>query len=69
MPCSATPVPPFGGLREEARLASGIVRDGTPADDGMSAYADVTYDELVALQHYIRDRAEAVLAAKEGGGS
>ena len=69
MPCPATPLLPSGGLREEARLASCVVRDGTRADNGMPAYADITCDELVAPQPYIRDRTEAALAAKEGGGS
>ena len=47
------------------RFAS-VVRDGRRAEDGMPAYRDITFDELVALQHYIRDRAEAALAG--GGG-
>ena len=49
------------------RFAS-VVRDGRRADDGMPAYRDITFDELVSLQHYIRDRAEAGLAAGGGGG-
>jgi quinohemoprotein ethanol dehydrogenase len=48
------------------RFAS-VVRDGRRADDGMPAYRDITFEELVSLQHYIRDRAEAALAAGGGG--
>jgi hypothetical protein len=44
-----------------------VVRDGTRAVNGMPAYADITLDELIALQHYIRGRADADLAAMEGG--
>ena len=50
------------------RFAS-IVRDGRRAEDGMPAYRDIPFSELVSLQHYIRDRAEAALALVEGGGS
>jgi quinohemoprotein ethanol dehydrogenase len=47
---------------------AGVVRDGERATDGMPMYADMSYDDLVALQHYIRARAESGLAALEGGG-
>jgi quinohemoprotein ethanol dehydrogenase len=40
-----------------------IVRDGTRAVNGMPAYAEISLDELVALQHYIRGRAEAGLSS------
>jgi quinohemoprotein ethanol dehydrogenase len=46
---------------------AGVVRDGERAASGMPAYADISYDELVGLQHYIRQRAEAGLAARGGG--
>jgi quinohemoprotein ethanol dehydrogenase len=61
--------PDLRGSRIVASLErfAGVVRDGIRADDGMPAYADITYDELVALQHYIRDRAEAALAERDGG--
>jgi quinohemoprotein ethanol dehydrogenase len=49
------------------RFAS-VVRDGEHAAEGMPMYTDITYDELVALQHYIRQRAEAGLAAGAGAG-
>jgi quinohemoprotein ethanol dehydrogenase len=38
-----------------------VVRDGVRAVNGMPRYADITYDQLVVLQHYIRERAEAQL--------
>jgi quinohemoprotein ethanol dehydrogenase len=44
-----------------------VVRDGVRAVNGMPRYQDITYDELVSLQHYIRDRAEAALATGGGG--
>jgi quinohemoprotein ethanol dehydrogenase len=44
-----------------------VVRDGARAVNGMPAYADITLGELTALQHYIRDRAEADLVAVSGG--
>jgi quinohemoprotein ethanol dehydrogenase len=47
---------------------AGVVRDGERASDGMPMYADMSYDDLVALQHYIRAEAETGLAALEGGG-
>ena len=47
---------------------AGVVRDGERAGDGMPMYPDITYDELVALQHYVRQQAEAGLAARESGG-
>jgi quinohemoprotein ethanol dehydrogenase len=64
-----------GGLAPDLRASrvvpslerlAGVVRDGERADDGMPMYADITYDELVVLQHYLRDRAEVALGA--GGG-
>ena len=39
------------------------------AVNGMPRYAEITFDELVALQHYIRDRAESALADESGGGA
>ncbi|NIP79275.1 MAG: PQQ-dependent dehydrogenase, methanol/ethanol family, partial [Gemmatimonadetes bacterium] len=50
-----------GGLAPDLRASrvvsslerfAGVVRDGERSDDGMPMYADITYDELVALQHY-----------------
>jgi quinohemoprotein ethanol dehydrogenase len=61
-----------GGLTPELRSSpvvaniedfASVVRDGTRAVNGMPAYAQITLDELIALQHYIRARAEAQLAA------
>ncbi len=46
---------------------AGVVRDGERAEDGMPMYSDISYDELTALQHYIRQRAEQALAAEGGG--
>ena len=66
-----------GGLAPDLRASrvvsslerfAGVVRDGERSDDGMPMYADITYDELVSLQHYLRDLAEAALAAREDGG-
>jgi quinohemoprotein ethanol dehydrogenase len=60
-----------GGLTPDLRASrlvtsledfASVVRDGTRAVNGMPAYADVTLEELVALQHYIRNRAVADLA-------
>ncbi|MDX1495367.1 MAG: PQQ-binding-like beta-propeller repeat protein, partial [Longimicrobiales bacterium] len=45
---------------------AGVVRDGERASDGMPMYPDISYDELVALQHYIRQQADAALAAQGG---
>ncbi len=45
-----------------------VVRDGARAVNGMPMYQDITYDELVSLQHYLRDRAELALDAGGGGG-
>jgi len=42
---------------------AGVVRDGERASDGMPMYSDISYDDLVALQHYIRQRAEVALAS------
>ena len=47
---------------------AGVVRDGTLAFRGMPAYADITFDQLTGLQHYIRQQAEVALAAGEEGG-
>jgi quinohemoprotein ethanol dehydrogenase len=64
-----------GGLTPDLRASTvvpsledfaGVVRDGSRAVNGMPAYVNVTYDELVALQHFIRARADADLAALEG---
>jgi len=38
-----------------------IVRGGTRANRGMPQYADITDQELTALQHYIRERADAAM--------
>jgi len=66
-----------GGLTPDLRASTivgsledfaGVVRDGARAVNGMPAYVNVTYDELVALQHYLRARAEADLAAMGGAG-
>lgn len=46
---------------------AGVVRDGERASDGMPMYADITFDELVGLQHFIRERADAALALRGGG--
>ncbi|HSH76046.1 MAG TPA: PQQ-binding-like beta-propeller repeat protein, partial [Longimicrobiales bacterium] len=63
-----------GGLTPDLRASlivprledfASVVRDGTRAVNGMPAYADITLDELVALQHYVRSRADADLAAME----
>jgi quinohemoprotein ethanol dehydrogenase len=60
-----------GGLTPDLRASpivgsledfAGVVRDGTRAVNGMPAYADITLDELVALQHCIRNRAATDLA-------
>jgi quinohemoprotein ethanol dehydrogenase len=62
-----------GGLTPDLRASlivprledfASVVRDGSRAVNGMPAYADITLDELVAVQHYIRARAEADLAAQ-----
>lgn len=37
-----------------------IVRGGTRANRGMPQYADITDQELTALQHYLRQQAEAM---------
>ena len=42
-----------------------IVRDGLNTGKGMPAYADLTDRELESLRHYIRQQAEAGLAAKD----
>jgi quinohemoprotein ethanol dehydrogenase len=41
-----------------------VVRNGTRAVGGMPAYADMTDEELTALQHYIRQQADRALEAK-----
>lgn len=62
-----------GGLTPDLRASlivtrledfASVVRDGARAVNGMPAYADISLDELVALQHYIRARAETDLAAQ-----
>ena len=68
-----------GGLTPDLRASrivpslerfAGVVRDGERADDGMPAYVDIDYDQLVRIQHYIRREAETALAsASAGGGS
>jgi len=45
---------------------AGVTRDGERAAEGMPAYVDITYDQLVALQHYIRQQAEVGLASQAG---
>jgi quinohemoprotein ethanol dehydrogenase len=61
-----------GGLTPDLRASpivgdledfAGVVRDGTRAVNGMPAYSDITLEELVALQHYIRSRAVADMAS------
>jgi quinohemoprotein ethanol dehydrogenase len=61
-----------GGLTPDLRASAlvadledfaSVVRDGTRAVNGMPAYADISLDELVALQHYIRNRAVTDLAS------
>ncbi|MDH3271865.1 MAG: PQQ-dependent dehydrogenase, methanol/ethanol family [Gemmatimonadota bacterium] len=48
---------------------AGVVRDGERAAEGMPMYPDITLDDLVGLQHYIREQAELALAARrEAGG-
>ena len=63
-----------GGLAPDLRASSvvtqleelaSIVRDGARAVNGMPQYAEITLDELRAVQHYIRDRADVDLAATE----
>ena len=39
-----------------------IVRDGIRAMNGMPRYADLTDEELIALQHYVREQAAIALA-------
>lgn len=39
-----------------------IVRDGSRAMNGMPQYSDLTDDELVAIQHYVRQQASIALA-------
>ncbi len=65
-----------GGLTPDLRASTlvmdveqfaSVVRDGVRAVNGMPRYADITFDELVSLQHYIRDRADLALAEGEGG--
>lgn len=41
-----------------------IVRGGTRAPRGMPMYAEITDEELAALQHYIRQQAEVALTRK-----
>ena len=41
-----------------------VLRSGARAARGMPAYTDITDQELTALQHYIRQRAEAALRPK-----
>jgi quinohemoprotein ethanol dehydrogenase len=64
-----------GGLTPDLRASAlvadledfaSVVRDGTRAVNGMPAYADISLDELVALQHYIRNRAVTDLASADG---
>ena len=40
-----------------------VVRGGSRVSSGMPAYRQITDDKLLALRHYIRQRAEAALAA------
>jgi quinohemoprotein ethanol dehydrogenase len=60
-----------GGMAPDLRAsgvvlsASGfadVVRDGARVAKGMPAYRTLTDDELLAIRHYIRQRAEAALA-------
>jgi quinohemoprotein ethanol dehydrogenase len=66
-----------GGLTPDLRASllvpqleafASVVRDGVKAVSGMPAYVDITFDELTALQHYIRQTAETALAAMEESG-
>jgi quinohemoprotein ethanol dehydrogenase len=41
-----------------------LLRSGARASRGMPAYADISDQELTALQHFIRERAEAALRPK-----
>ncbi|MDO8677296.1 MAG: hypothetical protein Q7R30_01860 [Acidobacteriota bacterium] len=62
-----------GGMAPDLRAAfvvtsagqfTRIVRGGARAARGMPAYADITDQELTALQHYIRQQAEVALRQK-----
>jgi quinohemoprotein ethanol dehydrogenase len=59
-----------GGLTPDLRASplvatyepfASIVRDGIRAMNGMPRYADLTDEELIALQHYVRDQAAVAL--------
>ena len=39
-----------------------IVRDGIRATNGMPQYADLTDEQVVALQHYVREQAAIALS-------
>jgi quinohemoprotein ethanol dehydrogenase len=54
-------------LRASAQVAplaafTSIVRDGIRAVNGMPQYEDITDEELVAIQHYVRQQAAIALA-------
>jgi hypothetical protein len=41
-----------------------MLRDGTRANRGMPAYAQITDREIITLQHYIRREANRALGQK-----
>jgi quinohemoprotein ethanol dehydrogenase len=60
-----------GGLTPDLRASplvapyepfASIVRDGIRAMNGMPRYADLTDEQLIALQHYVREQAAIALA-------
>jgi quinohemoprotein ethanol dehydrogenase len=60
-----------GGLAPDLRASplvapfvpfASIVRDGIRAMNGMPRYVDLTDDQLIALQHYVRGQAAIALA-------
>ena len=59
-----------GGLTPDLRASplvapyepfASIVRDGIRAMNGMPRYADLTDEQLIALQHYVREQAAIAL--------
>jgi quinohemoprotein ethanol dehydrogenase len=48
----------------ETETLSRMLRDGTRANRGMPAYAQITDHEITALQHYIRREANRALGQK-----
>src|SRR5262249_22548459 len=43
---------------------SAIVRDGALIQNGMPAFSELTDEELVSIQHYIRQQARTAIAAQ-----